>query len=52
MTPEKMDIGAVFNRLPDKDDKQCKAIEKEFVIDIDLTDYDEVRTCCQEANIC
>lgn len=27
-------------------------MQRELVFDIDLTDYDNVRTCCNEANIC
>ena len=27
-------------------------IHKEFVIDIDMDDYNNVRTCCADANIC
>ncbi|EDO37404.1 predicted protein, partial [Nematostella vectensis] len=54
--PHKIDIGAVFSHKP-KDHKMVKAasfqaLEKELVFDIDMTDYDEIRTCCKGAEIC
>ncbi|CAG8434880.1 12896_t:CDS:10 [Ambispora gerdemannii] len=54
--PAKIDIGAVYTMRP-KDKKfsppnSFKPIMKELVIDIDLTDYDDVRQCCSKADIC
>lgn len=56
MNPYKIDIGAVFTGKP-KDHKKIKASEfkpvaRELVFDIDMTDYDEIRTCCSGAAIC
>lgn len=54
--PEKIDIGAIYN-IPAADrmsvaDGAFIPQEREFVIDIDLSDYNDVRTCCDKAGIC
>lgn len=54
--PHKIDIGAVFNVEPENRNTIAadafKPIERELVFDIDMTDYDGIRTCCTGANIC
>lgn len=52
--PFKIDIGPVLNIRPrnHRSNPNVKAMQRELVFDIDMTDYDDVRTCCSEANIC
>ncbi|VFQ70514.1 unnamed protein product [Cuscuta campestris] len=56
--PFKIDIGAIYNVDPAKrhayaqGDNNFTPTEKELVFDIDISDYDDVRYCCKEANVC
>lgn len=57
MNPSRFEIGPVYSTNP-RDRKTLrkaslfKPVSKELVFDIDLTDYDDIRTCCNKANIC
>ncbi|KAG6547491.1 hypothetical protein Mapa_010939 [Marchantia paleacea] len=58
--PYKIDIGAVYNVDPSKrtaysnvgGDKVFSPVERELVFDVDMTDYDDIRSCCSGADIC
>ncbi|OBA18978.1 prim-pol domain-containing protein [Metschnikowia bicuspidata var. bicuspidata NRRL YB-4993] len=54
--PTRFEVGAIYTVNP-KERKSLpknamKPISKELVFDIDLTDYDEIRTCCSKTDIC
>ncbi|ODV80316.1 prim-pol domain-containing protein [Suhomyces tanzawaensis NRRL Y-17324] len=54
--PTRFEVGAVYAVNP-KERKNLpktamKPESKELVFDIDLTDYDDIRTCCQKTDIC
>ncbi|GAX75634.1 hypothetical protein CEUSTIGMA_g3078.t1 [Chlamydomonas eustigma] len=53
--PSKIDIGPVYSCNPQdrlKFGASFVPVERELVFDIDLTDYDEVRTCGKGGHIC
>jgi DNA primase small subunit len=56
INPSRFEIGPEYNTNPRERKTlrsgQMKPVSKELVFDIDLTDYDDVRTCCAKANIC
>lgn len=54
--PMRFEVGAVYTANP-KERKNLpklalKPVTKELVFDIDLTDYDDIRTCCKGTLIC
>ncbi|KAK0712971.1 eukaryotic and archaeal DNA primase small subunit [Lasiosphaeria miniovina] len=57
LMPSRFEIGPVYSANP-RDRKMFQGsaafrpLSKELCFDIDLTDYDDVRTCCGKANIC
>ncbi|KAF2108702.1 DNA primase small subunit [Lophiotrema nucula] len=57
MLPSRFEIGPVYSTNP-RDRKTLRKasafrpLTKELVFDIDMTDYDDIRTCCTGASIC
>ncbi|KAI0074079.1 prim-pol domain-containing protein [Panus rudis PR-1116 ss-1] len=56
LNPTRFEIGPVYTAKP-KDKKTVrpaafKPVLRELVFDIDMTDYDSIRTCCSDASIC
>mmetsp|Transcript_22985 Transcript_22985/g.58082 ORF Transcript_22985/g.58082 Transcript_22985/m.58082 type:complete len:452 (-) Transcript_22985:121-1476(-) len=54
--PDRMEIGPIYSVEPRTKDGLHKdlffPVERELIFDIDMDDYDEVRTCCTGAKIC
>ncbi|KAL6852776.1 p48 polypeptide of DNA primase [Amphichorda felina] len=57
LMPSRFEIGPVYTTNPRdrktlRNNAAFKPLAKELCFDIDLTDYDDIRTCCDKANIC
>ncbi|ETW77931.1 hypothetical protein HETIRDRAFT_441443 [Heterobasidion irregulare TC 32-1] len=56
LNPTRFEIGPVYTARP-RDKKTIRPsaflpLQRELVFDIDMTDYDSIRTCCSGAGIC
>ncbi|KAL0467968.1 DNA primase small subunit [Neurospora intermedia] len=57
LMPSRFEIGPVYTANPRdrktlRNSSAFRPLSKELCFDIDLTDYDDIRTCCDKANIC
>ncbi|KAK4098710.1 prim-pol domain-containing protein [Parathielavia hyrcaniae] len=57
LMPRRIEIGPVYtadpiDRKSYRNSTAFLPMAKELCFDIDLTDYDDIRTCCDKANIC
>ncbi|KAK4192289.1 putative DNA primase small subunit [Podospora australis] len=57
LMPNRIEIGPIYTANPRdrktfRNSSAFRPVAKELCFDIDLTDYDDVRTCCDKANIC
>lgn len=57
LNPSRFEIGPVYTTNPRerktlRKSSMFRPLSKEIVFDIDLTDYDDIRTCCTGASIC
>ncbi|KAL2019951.1 hypothetical protein VTK56DRAFT_9043 [Thermocarpiscus australiensis] len=57
LMPTRIEIGPVYTANPlerkiFRNSTAFRPLAKELCFDIDLTDYDDIRTCCDKANIC
>jgi len=54
LVPNRIEIGPVYSHPPKLRDGYATfaAQERELIFDIDMNDYDEIRTCCKGATLC
>ncbi|KAK2574967.1 hypothetical protein KPH14_008730 [Odynerus spinipes] len=50
--PIGIDVGAIYNISPSNKSLPKYCVERELVFDIDISDYDDIRTCCKGPDIC
>ena len=53
--PDRVEIGPVYTHQPKLKDKAIgvfEATQRELIFDIDASDYDDIRVCCQDKKMC